>query len=155
MLTVTTDPDLNSNEVFRTPLRANYTGMKCVGLPRTALEADFLVSAPKQRDSPLGESLSRCFRVSISSVEGSINLLGNRVTVARNGVVLAEINAREIVILGEVHGMMTASDRFDMRSEGSLTGDIVAQRVSLEEGAYFKGSIDIRKNGLDGIGDGS
>jgi len=103
----------------------------------------------------LGESLSRCFRVSISSVEGSINLLGNRVTVARNGVVLAEINAREIVILGEVHGMMTASDRFDMRSEGSLTGDIVAQRVSLEEGAYFKGSIDIRKNGLDGIGDGS
>ena len=80
-------------------------------------------------------------------VEGSINLPGNRVTVGRNGVVSANIAAREIVILGKVRGNMTASDRFDIRSEGSLTGDIVAQRVSIEEGAYFKGGIDIRKPG--------
>src|SRR5664279_4313245 len=78
-------------------------------------------------------------------VEGSINLPGNRVTVGRNGVVSANISAREIVILGKVRGNMTASDRFDIRSEGSLTGDIVAQRVSIEEGAFFKGGIDIRK----------
>jgi len=65
---------------------------------------------------------------------------------------LANIDAREIIILGQVRGTMTASDRFDIRSEGSLTGDIVAQRVSVEEGAYFKGSIDIRKNGQDGTG---
>jgi hypothetical protein len=44
MLTVTTDPDLNRNELFRTPLRVNYIGLKRLGLPRTALEADFLVS---------------------------------------------------------------------------------------------------------------
>lgn len=80
-------------------------------------------------------------------VEGSINLPGNRVTVGRNGVVSANIAAREIVILGKVRGNMTASDRFDIRSEGSLTGDIIAQRVSIEEGAYFKGAIDIRKPG--------
>lgn len=80
-------------------------------------------------------------------VEGSINLPGNRVTVGRNGVVSANIAAREIVILGKVRGNMTASDRFDIRSEGSLTGDIIAQRVSIEEGAYFKGGIDIRKPG--------
>src|SRR6516162_4592313 len=80
-------------------------------------------------------------------VEGSINLPGNRVTVGRNGVVSANISAREIVILGKVRGNMTASDRFDIRSEGSLTGDIVAQRVSIEEGAFFKGAIDIRKPG--------
>jgi len=80
-------------------------------------------------------------------VEGSINLPGNRVTVGRNGVVSANISAREIVILGKVRGNMTASDRFDIRSEGSLTGDITAQRVSIEEGAYFKGGIDIRKPG--------
>ena len=61
-------------------------------------------------------------------------------------------DAREIIILGQVRGTMTASDRFDIRSEGSLTGDIVAHRISLEEGAYFKGSIDIRKNGQDGTG---
>lgn len=78
-------------------------------------------------------------------VEGSINLPGNRVTVGRNGVVSANINAREIVILGKVRGNMTASDRFDIRSEGSLTGDIVAQRVSIEEGAFFKGAIEINK----------
>jgi len=80
-------------------------------------------------------------------VEGSLNLPGNRVTVGRNGVVSANISAREIVILGKVRGNMTASDRFDIRSEGSLTGDIIAQRVSIEEGAYFKGGIDIRKPG--------
>ena len=80
-------------------------------------------------------------------VEGSINLPGNRVTVGRNGVVSANISAREIVILGKVRGNMTASDRFDIRSEGSLTGDITAQRVSIEEGAYFKGGIDMRKPG--------
>ena len=68
-------------------------------------------------------------------VEGSINLSGNRVTVGRNGVVSANINAREIVVLGKVRGNLTASDRVDIRSDGSLTG------------AFFKGGIDIRKAG--------
>jgi len=80
-------------------------------------------------------------------VEGSINLSGNRVTVGRNGVVAANINAREIVVLGKVRGNLTASDRVDIRSEGSLSGDVVAQRISIEDGAYFKGGIDIRKPG--------
>ena len=53
-------------------------------------------------------------------VEGSINLPGNRVTVGRNGVVSANISAREIVVLGKVRGNMTASDRVDIRGEGSL-----------------------------------
>src|SRR3974390_3547724 len=80
-------------------------------------------------------------------VEGSINLPGNRVTVGRHGVVSANISAREIVILGKGRGNMTASDRVDIRSEGSLTGDLVAHRISIEDGAYFKGGIDIRKPG--------
>lgn len=80
-------------------------------------------------------------------VEGSINLSGNRVTVGRNGVVAANINAREIVVLGKVRGNLTASDRVDIRSDGSLTGDVVAARISIEDGAYFKGGIDIRKGG--------
>src|ERR1700734_859669 len=80
-------------------------------------------------------------------VEGSINLAGNRVTVGRNGVVAANISAREIVVLGKVRGNMTASDRVDIRADGSLTGDIIAQRISIEDGAYFKGGIDIRKAG--------
>jgi len=80
-------------------------------------------------------------------VEGSINLAGNRVTVGRNGVVNANVTAREIVVLGKVRGNLTASDRVDIRSDGSLTGDVIAARISIEDGAYFKGGIDIRKGG--------
>ena len=83
-------------------------------------------------------------------VEGSINLPGNRVTVGRNGVVNANINAREIVVTGKVRGNLSASDRVDIRNEGSLTGDVVAQRISIEDGAFFKGGIDIRKPGAKG-----
>jgi cytoskeletal protein CcmA (bactofilin family) len=83
-------------------------------------------------------------------VEGSINLAGNRVTIGRNGVVAANINAREIVVLGKVRGNLTASDRVDIRSDGSLTGDVVAARISIEDGAFFKGGIDIRKGGTTG-----
>jgi len=83
-------------------------------------------------------------------VEGSINLSGNRVTIGRNGVVAANINAREIVVLGKVRGNLTASDRVDIRSDGSLTGDVVAARISIEDGAFFKGGIDIRKAGTAG-----
>jgi len=78
-------------------------------------------------------------------VEGSINLPGNRLTVGRNGVVSANINAREIVVIGKVKGNLQASDRVDIRNEGSLTGDVVAQRISIEDGAFFKGGIDIQK----------
>jgi len=80
-------------------------------------------------------------------VEGAINLPGNRVTVGRNGQVAANITAREVVVLGKVRGNVHASDRVDIRSEGSLTGDVAAARISIEDGAFFKGGIDIRKPG--------
>jgi cytoskeletal protein CcmA (bactofilin family) len=85
-------------------------------------------------------------------VEGAINLPGNRVTVGRNGQVAANIMAREIVVLGKVRGNCQASDRVDIRSEGSLTGDVVAARISIEDGAFFKGGIDIRKPGAEAKG---
>ena len=78
-------------------------------------------------------------------VEGSINLPGNRVTVGRNGQVSASIAAREIVVLGKVRGNVSASDRVDIRAEGALTGDVSAARISIEDGAFFKGGIDIKK----------
>src|SRR5262245_28597476 len=80
-------------------------------------------------------------------VEGAINLPGNRVTVGRNGQVQANITAKEVVVLGKVKGNVTASDRVDIRNEGSLGGDVTCQRISIEDGAWFKGSIDIRKPG--------
>ncbi len=126
------------------------------------------VSAPRpatpalntQEQATLGKSLVIKGEVTGSEslyidgrVEGSINLPGNRVTVGRNGVVSANISAREIVVLGKVRGNMTASDRVDIRGEGSLTGDVVAQRISIEDGAYFKGGIDIRKPGQKANGE--
>ena len=78
-------------------------------------------------------------------IEGSINLPGNRVTVGRNGQVAANIIAREVVILGKIRGNVSATDRVDIRAEGALNGDVAAARISIEDGAFFKGGIDIRK----------
>src|ERR1700733_11138411 len=75
-------------------------------------------------------------------VEGAINLPGNRVTVGRNGQVAANIMAREVVVLGKVRGNINASDRVDIRSEGSLTGDVAAAPRSLLNGADFQGGVD-------------
>src|SRR5438045_9501379 len=80
-------------------------------------------------------------------VEGSIQLPVNRVTIGRNGQVSDNINDREVVVLGKCRGNLKASDRVDIRNEGSLTGDVVAQRISIEDGAFFKGGIDIQKPG--------
>jgi cytoskeletal protein CcmA (bactofilin family) len=80
-------------------------------------------------------------------VEGTINLSGSatRVTVGRAGVVAADLNAREIVIMGKVSGNLVAGDRVDIRNEGWLTGNVVTHRINIEDGAFFKGSVDIRK----------
>jgi cytoskeletal protein CcmA (bactofilin family) len=78
-------------------------------------------------------------------VEGSISLPGNRVTVGRNGQVSANVTAREVVVLGKVKGNVSATDRVDIRAEGALSGDVAAARISIEDGAFFKGGIDIRK----------
>jgi cytoskeletal protein CcmA (bactofilin family) len=82
-------------------------------------------------------------------IEGAINLPGNRVTIGRNGQVAANIMAREVVVLGKVRGNVHASDRIDIRNEGSLTGDVIAARIAIEDGAFFKGGIDIRKPGTE------
>ena len=74
-------------------------------------------------------------------IEGTINLTDNRVTIGRNGSVAANITAREVVIMGKVTGNIQCSDRLDIRSEGSLTGDVVTQRISVEDGAILKGSV--------------
>jgi cytoskeletal protein CcmA (bactofilin family) len=88
-------------------------------------------------------------------VEGSINLPGNRVTIGRNGQVAASIIAREIVVLGKVRGNVTATDRVDIRAEGSLSGDVAAARISIEDGAFFKGGIDIKKPEGKGAANGA
>jgi len=77
-------------------------------------------------------------------IEGIINLADNRVTIGRNGSVAANITAREVVIMGKVTGNIECSDRLDIRGEGTLTGDVVTQRISVEDGAVLKGSVQVR-----------
>ena len=77
-------------------------------------------------------------------IEGSITVADHRVTVGRNGTVTANITAREIVIMGKVKGNIQCSDRLDIRGEGSLTGDVITQRISVEDGAVLKGSVQVR-----------
>jgi cytoskeletal protein CcmA (bactofilin family) len=78
-------------------------------------------------------------------VEGTIESQDNKVTVGPNGRVQAGIKAREVVILGQVKGNVEAADKVDIRKDARLEGDIVSARISIEDGALFKGSIDIRK----------
>ncbi len=78
-------------------------------------------------------------------VEGSISLMGQSLTVGPNGRVRANIEARNVIVHGRVDGNVRAADRVDLRKSASLTGDMVTARVAIEDGAYFKGSIDILK----------
>jgi cytoskeletal protein CcmA (bactofilin family) len=77
-------------------------------------------------------------------IEGSITVADHRVTIGRNGSVTANIIAREVVIMGKVKGNIQCSDRLDIRGEGSLTGDVATQRISVEDGAILKGSVQVR-----------
>src|SRR5579863_7199173 len=79
-------------------------------------------------------------------IEGKISLPDNRVTIGRNGIVQANITAREVVVMGKVNGNIDCSDRVDIRSEGSVTGDVSTVRVSVEDGAVLKGGIEVRSS---------
>jgi cytoskeletal protein CcmA (bactofilin family) len=77
-------------------------------------------------------------------VEGKISLPDHRVTIGRNGSAQANITAREVVVMGKVNGNIDCSDRVDIRSEGSVTGDVTTMRISVEDGAVLKGGIQVR-----------
>ena len=80
-------------------------------------------------------------------VEGKIELQGNSLTVGPNGQVRANVNAKSVVIQGKVDGSIRATDRTELRKTAIITGDIATQRISIEDGAYFKGKVDIQKDG--------
>src|ERR1700739_1850228 len=77
-------------------------------------------------------------------IEGTINFPDNRVTIGRQGNVAANINAKEVVIMGKVQGNVECADRLDIRSEGMLAGDVGTHRISVEEGAILKGGVEVR-----------
>ena len=92
-----------------------------------------------------GQIYSREDLVIDGEVEGTVELQEHRLTVGPNGKVQASVKAREIIVLGAIQGNVDASDKIDIRKDAKLVGDIKAARIVIEDGAYFKGSIDIVK----------
>ena len=86
-------------------------------------------------------------------VEGKIELRQNVLTIGPNGKIKAQVFAKAVVILGEVTGNVTASEKVDIRDNGSVDGDIAAPRVAIAEGAHFRGSIDMQRGGVAAKGD--
>jgi cytoskeletal protein CcmA (bactofilin family) len=78
-------------------------------------------------------------------VEGTVELIQHKLTIGPNGKVHAAIKAREVVALGSIQGNVEASDKIEIRKDAKLVGDIKTARIIIEDGAYFKGSIDIVK----------
>jgi cytoskeletal protein CcmA (bactofilin family) len=78
-------------------------------------------------------------------VDGPILLRGHRLTAGRNAQLKSEITAREVIVYGNVFGNLRARDRVEIKKDGQVIGNITTARISIEDGAYFKGSIEIER----------
>jgi cytoskeletal protein CcmA (bactofilin family) len=78
-------------------------------------------------------------------VEGTINLLGNNLTVGPNGQLRADVHAKGVIVQGKVEGNIQASERAELTKSAIVVGDVATQRMAIEEGAYLKGKVDMQK----------
>jgi cytoskeletal protein CcmA (bactofilin family) len=85
-------------------------------------------------------------------VEGKIELKDHALTIGANGRIRAQVFAKSVIVLGEVNGNVTASEKVDIRDGGSVDGDIVSPRVAIAEGAHFRGSVDMQRKGATAAG---
>ncbi len=83
-------------------------------------------------------------------VEGTIQLRDHVLTIGANGKIKAQVFAKAVIIQGEVVGNVTASERVEIKDNGSVDGDIVSPRVAIAEGAHFRGSVDMQRKGAPG-----
>jgi cytoskeletal protein CcmA (bactofilin family) len=79
-------------------------------------------------------------------VEGTIELRGNSLIIGPNGQVRANVNAKSVIVQGKMDGNIRSSERTELRKTAVATGDIITERVAIEEGAFFKGKVDIQKD---------
>jgi cytoskeletal protein CcmA (bactofilin family) len=86
------------------------------------------------------------------SVEGLIQLDDRKLTVGASAKVTADLVAREVVVYGSVKGNLRARDRIEIKKDGSVIGDLTTARIMIEDGAYFKGSIEIDRKGAESAG---
>lgn len=134
-------------------------------LAETELEDDDLTARPKPANRKESEGLRVTERVNIGKsvvikgelngsedltiegrVEGKIELRQHVLTIGPNGRIKAQVFAKSVVVLGEVNGNVTATDKVSIRENGSVDGDITAPRVAIAEGAHFRGSVDMQRS---------
>jgi cytoskeletal protein CcmA (bactofilin family) len=130
------------------PQPAKETSPMSTTIPSRPTEA--FEAAPRTGNAVLGKSvsvkgqiLSREDLTIDGEVEGTIEMQEHRLTIGPNGKVRASVKAREIIVLGTLHGNVETGDRIDIRKEAKLVGDIRTARIVIEDGAYFKGNVDI------------
>lgn len=86
------------------------------------------------------------------TVDGHIHLGDRRLTIGATARVTADVQAREVIIFGNVKGNLRAKDRIEIKKDGSVVGDLNTARIMIEDGAYFKGSIEIDRGANSGSG---
>ena len=111
-----------------------------------------VATLPPQNVSVIGKSITITGDITGSEslhveghVKGAIRLETSYLNIGPEATVQSNVVAREVVVRGSVIGNVSVSERIDIRNGGSLVGDVTAHSVSIEEGAYFKGSIDMRR----------
>jgi len=130
-------PAQSNAQKFPAPAVATYNPVKTVTAPleQATIGRSVIIKGDISGAEPLFVD---------GQVEGTITLIDHRVTIGRNGNVTANINAKEVVIMGKVSGNIECSDRLDIRGEGTLIGDVVTQRISVEDGAVMTGRVQVR-----------
>src|SRR5262245_46307395 len=83
-------------------------------------------------------------------VEGKIELKDHVLTIGPNGRIKAQVLAKSVIVLGEVNGNVTATEKVDIRDGGSVDGDIISPRVAIAEGAHFRGTVDMQRKAAPG-----
>jgi cytoskeletal protein CcmA (bactofilin family) len=119
-----------------------------------------MASTPAGSNARLGASLHVKGEISGNedlhvdgSVEGLIQLEDRKLTVGASAKLTADVVAREVVVYGSVKGNLRARDRIEIKKDGSVIGDLTTARIMIEDGAYFKGSIEIDRNGGESSSD--
>ncbi len=125
-------------------------GIPMSTLPARSTHEPHPMDSPRGGNAVLGKSVnvkgqifSREDLTIDGEVEGTVELQEHRLTVGPNGKVSASVKAREVVVLGTIHGNVETTDKIDIRKDAKLVGDIKTARIVIEDGAYFKGNIDI------------
>jgi cytoskeletal protein CcmA (bactofilin family) len=134
----------------------NYNNPVSPSVEGTSMSTDAmrpLVTSPAGSTARLGASLHVKGEISGNedlhvdgSVEGLIQLEDRKLTVGASAKVTADVVAREVVVYGSVKGNLRARDRIEIKKDGSVVGDLTTARIMIEDGAYFKGSIEIDRN---------